>query len=589
MRKTFRSKHFLVVIFIVLLSIHLCCRVNITQKSFAESPSFVRQEIIDDSVDWLVWKGSSSNKIQLNTQDGNIVEVDKADNSTECEIDKNFILPDIQSVSYVSDGKNLSATVWLTSRFEEPPLNYTIDTFQEELMIKISNWNLTLKEYTDVNIARLLDPTTGFAIEEDNSSSTMLSGNQAYNISYTDRRGQDEVKVMQIWTVKGDKAYDITYSGLPSKYNQYLPIIQKMLDSFEITLTSSSESSFDKKYSDIGDGFLSYEGSGIRIGYPFDWNVDQNNNTEATTIQFRSPFEDSKSDIPSWRETTFTMAIDIDSIHDAGTDYRVIYSRVPHDTWTGYWTKQVREISAYDKIRVTEENKNYTGFYEREDPSHLLFSFDLNKVNSPQRYKAVFYITDYIIKNHRFCTLIDTTNWVIIPPPDFDISANPSSLVLRPGEEKNIQLQLKGNTDLQSEASLSAGNGYDNHIQPEFFPNNKTSIPPSGSGSHSLIIKADDTAQPRTYTFPIIANISFPTSITNRGGETFNNNKSVSIIESSNLTLTVLPPYTPQEHLSNFTKDWITPITGIWTFIAGVGTVMGPLILYLYRKRKKKE
>jgi hypothetical protein len=64
----------------------------------------------------------------------------------------------------------------------------------------------------------------------------------------------------------------------------------------------------------------------------------------------------------------------------------------------------------------------------------------------------VKYIFSIIVKEHRFCTLVDTTNWVIIPPPEFKISANPSSIVLRPGEEKNVQLQIQGNADLQSDA-----------------------------------------------------------------------------------------------------------------------------------------
>jgi hypothetical protein len=237
---------------------------------------------------------------------------------------------------------------------------------------------------------------------------------------------------------------------------------------------------------------------------------------------------------------------------------------------------------------VIEENKNYTDFYDKRDSSHILFSFDLTKVNSPERYKAAFYITDFFVKGHQFCTLIDHTNWVIIPPPEFTISANPSSVVLRPGGEQNIQLQVKGNTDLQSEAVLTAADP-SNDTELIFSPSNKASIPPSGSGTYSLIIKANDTAKPRSYTFPINANISFPTSITNRGGETFSNNKSISIEESSDLTLTVLPSYTTPEILSNFTEDVITPISGIWSFIAGVGTVVVPLILYLYRKRKKNE
>jgi hypothetical protein len=139
--------------------------------------------------------------------------------------------------------------------------------------------------------------------------------------------------------------------------------------------------------------------------------------------------------------------------------------------------------------------------------------------------------------------------------------------VLRPGEEKNVQLQIQGNADLQSDAILGATSDYGkNNVQLQFFPSNKTSIPASGSGTYSLLLKAN-----------------------NRGGETFNNNKSVSIVESSNLTLTVLPPYTTPELLTNFTETWITPISGIWTFIAGVGTVVAPLLLYLYRKRKRKD
>jgi hypothetical protein len=63
----------------------------------------------------------------------------------------------------------------------------------------------------------------------------------------------------------------------------------------------------------------------------------------------------------------------------------------------------------------------------------------------------------------------------------------------------------------------------------------------------------------------------------------------VNIIESSNLTLTVLPPYTDAEKLSNFTNTWITPIQGIWTFLAGVGAVIAPLIINLYRKKQNKK
>jgi hypothetical protein len=576
MQKNIVGRHFVIAIFVLLITLQVLWQIDMIQIIFGQSPSFERQEIIDGSDDWIFWKGSASEDNQVvTTHDNEEVEVDKAQNSSECEIDDDsYISPDIQSVSYFSDGKNLTAVMWLTSPLDESLLNDTIDNFQEQLHIRIThNNNHTLEELTDVKKARV-PFTLGQPPPEENS--TILSGNEARNMSYTNtNRG---AKITQIWTIKGDKAYEIEYSASLNKYDEYLPIIQRMIDTFEI-MPSSRESSTSKNETNLLDSFPTYESSEIRIGYPSDWSVNSTDNNGVTNILFLSPFEE------SWRRITFTMAIDIDSVHDAGMDYRVIYSRGPNNTWS----KEVTETSAYDKTRLLEENNDSVNLFDKKDNSSALFSIDLSKVSSPERYKAVFYITDYFLKNHRFCTLIDTTNWVPIPPPQFTIKADPSHIVLRPPEEKSIQIQLTGNTDLQSEALLAVTNdNYDNDIQLDIFPSNKTSIPPGGSGTYTLNIKASDTAKPRSNTIPINATISFPTSVTNRGGETFTNNQSVSITELSNVTLTVLTPYTPQEHLSNFTQT-LTPITTLTSFIVGVGSAVTPILFYMYRKRKKNE
>ena len=201
---------------------------------------------------------------------------------------------------------------------------------------------------------------------------------------------------------------------------------------------------------------LQFEGLGIKMHYPADWTKQQQQTADdgSKEVIFRSPFEDEKSDTPSWHETTFTMAIGIDSVHREGiTDYRVMVARNPisddrnnndnnnihnssitnstnnnnnRNNTNSLWTKKVLEVSAYDKARVLEEENNYTGFYDKKGDPYILFSFDLGKVNYPQQYKAVFYITDLFIKNHHLCRLLDTTNWVIIPPPDFTITTNPA-------------------------------------------------------------------------------------------------------------------------------------------------------------------
>jgi hypothetical protein len=100
----------------------------------------------------------------------------------------------------------LNATLWLNSQFREPPLNDTIDTFQEELKITVSDTNSTVQEYSDLKLARLLDPSIVPTLEENTS---MLSGIQADRISHTAKTRQNELKLIEIWTTNAGKAYDI--------------------------------------------------------------------------------------------------------------------------------------------------------------------------------------------------------------------------------------------------------------------------------------------------------------------------------------------------------------------------------------------
>ena len=273
---------------------------------------------------------------------------------------------------------------------------------------------------------------------------------------------------MAFWTIKNSKLYDITYSAIRANYSYYLPSAQIMINSFQFdNSVSSSKSARQQAHNntsgaDSSGNTTQFRGFGIRINYPTDWKKQEEKTVNNATgdVIFRSPFQDEVSEMPSWHETSFTMAIAIGSVqHPAVTEYRVILSRIHinnntsntnnnknNSTWV--WTRNVVEVSAYDKQRVLEEQKNYRAFYQQGRP-YVLFSFDLSKINLPQQYNAVFYITDYFVKEHRFCRLIDITNWVTIPPPEFTMSITPSnSIVLRPGEEKDIELAIKGNTNL---------------------------------------------------------------------------------------------------------------------------------------------
>lgn len=119
--------------------------------------------------------------------------------------------------------------------FRSPPENSS-DTKLENLLIQVGNLpsqNITLDEIASANINALNQSLIDFELIELNA--TTLSGNNpAHKVVYTNREGKDERKTMHILSIKDDKVYLITYTAEASRYDRYLPTIQKMIDSFRI-------------------------------------------------------------------------------------------------------------------------------------------------------------------------------------------------------------------------------------------------------------------------------------------------------------------------------------------------------------------
>jgi hypothetical protein len=90
--------------------------------------------------------------------------------------------------------------------------------------------------------------TIGTAGAGSNSSAGSAATIPAYKIVYT--ASGDVHKVLAVFTIKGDKGYFISYiTGSEAVYSSYLPIAQKMIDSFQIvnakpttTITTSAPS-----------------------------------------------------------------------------------------------------------------------------------------------------------------------------------------------------------------------------------------------------------------------------------------------------------------------------------------------------------
>jgi len=57
----------------------------------------------------------------------------------------------------------------------------------------------------------------------------------AHRVVYEFKLSQIDYRKMDIWTIKGDLAFIISYVAEKGNYQNYLPTIQKMIDSFEIS------------------------------------------------------------------------------------------------------------------------------------------------------------------------------------------------------------------------------------------------------------------------------------------------------------------------------------------------------------------
>ena len=63
---------------------------------------------------------------------------------------------------------------------------------------------------------------------------TTLAGSPGHELVYTNNEESFHLKTLEVWTTIGDHTYLLIYKAEATKYSSYLPIIQRMLDSFKV-------------------------------------------------------------------------------------------------------------------------------------------------------------------------------------------------------------------------------------------------------------------------------------------------------------------------------------------------------------------
>jgi hypothetical protein len=266
---------------------------------------------------------------------------------------------------------------------------------------------------------------------------------------------------------------------------------------------------------------------------------------------------------------TYAMYIDVDSNTKTGSrhgpggaDYSV---KITWNNATNKWEKSFGEESATlvgeeystGSYRLLNKTDNYANFFEVGN-NYINLPLDLKAVGSPDQYLVTFEAeynnsnwkgypegnTDGIIK--------DIFPWIGIPEPKFAITPSPSTLTIKPGENKIAEIRINSNVNLNSTSTLSSENRTDLRL---FIKPTKIPIAPNGVGTSYFTIQASDKAPAHTATIPIFQTVSFQSPHINYDNASTAN---------SYLTV-VVPDYTFKERwedMWNTYGDFISLIVG---------------------------
>ena len=142
----------------------------------------------------------------------------------------------------IAPGANLTFLI----SFSPPPQEFGESVFVYMAIRNLTGNNTSLKQFTEQEISFLERPPPATSITEGTSVRTILesepttiAGNTpAYKVVYSEKVSGTLSKIMEVYAVNKDKGYIMSYFTDTTIYDKYLPIVQKMIDSLNVTASS---------------------------------------------------------------------------------------------------------------------------------------------------------------------------------------------------------------------------------------------------------------------------------------------------------------------------------------------------------------
>lgn len=117
------------------------------------------------------------------------------------------------------------------------PLENTSDKHHEAVTIAIDRYGNfdSLNEYLSNLIGFYKEDSSEFRVVESNTNST-LAGQPAFKLVFDDlNKNKVEMRTLEYATMINNIVYSISYYAEKDKYFEYMPLIQRMVNSFKIT------------------------------------------------------------------------------------------------------------------------------------------------------------------------------------------------------------------------------------------------------------------------------------------------------------------------------------------------------------------
>lgn len=112
------------------------------------------------------------------------------------------------------------------------PQQSNTDIFQEKLTISVENFSGTLKESTNLFINDINNYLPEAKIVK--KIPTTLANKPAQQLIFTGKSAGKSIKILQTWTLKGDRAYIITYTAITDDYENFINIVETIMKSLKI-------------------------------------------------------------------------------------------------------------------------------------------------------------------------------------------------------------------------------------------------------------------------------------------------------------------------------------------------------------------